>query len=328
MSTLKRKLTGILLLAVLLAVCTGFLIVQTLTVNSVPYHGEGYADPASAIHIVQSGGIINVPANYSSITRDGNVYTLTSNVTRWVIIEKSNIVLDGDGFFFNGSHGLSLSDVSNVTVRNLNITTHYLDLLLEDASDCTIQNVISDILLRGSNQNLVFNCTCDIELEQSDENTVKNCVTGKLSLRQSNGNSFLYNTIWTQGVGIGFWQSSNNLVFGNTFEKFWWWISISGDDNKIVANNVWAGQIYTEDKLDGTNYIYYNNFFNFNWDQSADTNSASIWSSAGKGNYYGVPMGPDTNHDGVGDYPYVIDKTNTDEYPLMSPVDTAAEHLP
>ncbi len=126
MSTLKRKLTGIIVLAVLLIVCVGLVIVQTLTVNSVPHHGEGYADPAYAIHITQSGEIMNDPANFSSITRNGNVYTLTCNVTGWIIIEKNNIVLNGNGFSFNGSHGLSLSDVSNVTVKNLNVVTHYL----------------------------------------------------------------------------------------------------------------------------------------------------------------------------------------------------------
>lgn len=58
----KKKLTGILLLAVLLAVCLGILFVQNLVANSVSHHGEGYVDPATAVHIAQSGEITNVPA--------------------------------------------------------------------------------------------------------------------------------------------------------------------------------------------------------------------------------------------------------------------------
>jgi nitrous oxidase accessory protein NosD len=97
-------------------------------------------------------------------------------------------------------------------------------------------------------------------------------------------------------------------------------------NNKIVANNVWAGQIYQEDKLVGTNYVYLNNFYNFNLNQSADTNSANIWSSDGRGNCWGY-SGTDMNNDGVGDIPYIIDRTNKDGYPLMAPIDIGSEPL-
>jgi hypothetical protein len=191
------------------------------------------------------------------------------------------------------------------------------------------KNVTSSylILLSYSDNNLINNCTGDPELENSDCNTIKHCATGEITLSHSNGNSLLYNTIWTQGPSLGLWQSSNNLIFGNNFQKFWWWISMSGDNNKIIANDVWAGQIYLVDMLDGTNYIYHNNLYNFRWNQSATTNSANVWSSDGRGNYWGY-SGTDMNHDGIGDYPYVIDKTNTDNYPLMAPVNIAAEPLP
>ena len=99
-------------------------------------------------------------------------------------------------------------------------------------------------------------------------------------------------------------------------------------NNKIVANNVWAGQIYLADKLVGTNYIYHNNFYNFKWNHTATINSANIWSSGMQGNYWADYYGQDANHDGVGDSPYIIDKTNTDNYPLMEPVNIAAEPLP
>lgn len=153
-----------------------------------------------------------------------------------------------------------------------------------------LQNVTSSfrIQLSYSENNLISNCTSpNIELENSDGNTVRDSLTGKISLSRSNGNSLLYNTIWTQGPSLGLWQSSNNVIFGNTFEKFWWWISMSGNNNKIVANNIWAGQIYLADKIAGTNYIYHNNFWNFKWDQSATTNSANVWSTNMQGNYWG-----------------------------------------
>ncbi|MCL4429698.1 MAG: hypothetical protein M1167_02990 [Chloroflexi bacterium] len=184
--------------------------------------------------------------------------------------------------------------------------------------------------MSDSDNNLISNCSGVFRLENSNFNAVKNCLTGKISLSQSNSNSILYNTIWTQGPSLGFWRSSNNLILGNTFEKFWWWIGMSGGstNNKIVANDVWAGQIYLADKLEGTNYIYHNNFWNFKWNQTATTNSANVWSSNMQGNYWANYFGTDANHDGVGDTPYIIDKTNTDNYPLMVPVNIAAESLP
>jgi hypothetical protein len=183
-------------------------------------------------------------------------------------------------------------------------------------------------MLSDSDNNLISNCTGNISLENSDYNTVKNCSTGKITLQQSNNNNILYNTIWTQGPSLGFWHSSNNIVFGNTFSKFWWWISMSGDNNKIVANNIWAGQIYLADKLDGTNYIYHNNFWNFKWNRIATDNSANVWSSSMRGNYWADYYGKDGNHDGVGETPYVIDKNNQDNYPSINPVDIANEPIP
>ncbi len=129
---------------------------------------------------------------------------------------------------------------------------------------------------------------------------------------------------------MGFMDSSNNVVFGNSFEKFWWWLSIGGSstNNKIVANNLWAGQIYTQERLSGTNYIYHNNFWNFKWDHSKTTNSANVWSSEGRGNYWDNFHGGDFNGDGIVDSPYIIDRTNKDNYPLTQPVNLVAEPLP
>jgi nitrous oxidase accessory protein NosD len=248
-------------------------------------------------------------------------------------VEKSNIVLEGNGFTFTGSHGIKLTKVENVTIKDLTLETHYLHLFLDHSQNCIIQNVTSnfDFILSVSDNNLISNCTGTFNLETSNYNTIKNCSAGEITLQQSNHNSLIYNTIWTQGESLGIWASSNNLVFGNTFSKFWWWISMTGSStiNKIVGNNVWAGQLYLTDKLVGTNYIYHNNFWNFKWNQTTTTNSVNIWSSNNNlGNYWANYSGTDANHDGVGDTSYIIDMTNQDNYPLMAPVNIANEPIP
>ena len=78
----------------------------------------------------------------------------------------------------------------------------------------------------------------------------------------------------------------------------------------------------------GTNYIYHNNFLDFNWNHTVNTNSANVWNSGMRGNYWADYDGTDTNHDGVGDSPYVIGATKIDNYPLIVPVDIGTEPIP
>src|SRR5450759_1947936 len=43
------------------------------------------------------------------------------------------------------------------------------------------------------------------------------------------------------------------------------------------------------------------------------------WDNGTIGNYWSDYRGTDSNHDGIGDTPYVIDSNNKDNYPFMSP---------
>jgi len=112
--------------------------------------------------------------------------------------------------------------------------------------------------------------------------------------------------------------------------KAWIWISISGCSayNTIVAKNITISQHYLADRLERTNYIYHNNFLNFSWNHTETTNSANVWSSDERGNYYSDYRGTDANHDGVGDTPYIIDINNVDNYPLVTPVSINLEPVP
>jgi hypothetical protein len=205
MVTLGRKGKATLLVSVLLVVFTLVLAALAFTYKPVPQPGEGYVDPASGIHITPSGDITDSSVNSSNtiIQRDGNVYTLTGNITNMVTIEKSNIVFDGKGFSFVGSQGLRLEKGSNVTVKDLDVETHYLHLLLQYAQNCVLQNVTSSITLSYSDNNLISNCSLGLDLENSNYNTIKNCISGEITLLKSNGNSILYNSLSMQGPSLG-----------------------------------------------------------------------------------------------------------------------------
>jgi parallel beta-helix repeat protein len=240
-------------------------------------------------------------------------------------------VLEGRGFTLGSQNGLSLSSVANVTVKDLNVKAHYLHLALQHAQNCTLLRTNSSysIAFSDSNNNLIDDCFGSIILERSSNNTIKDCLTGPIELNKSDGNSILNNNCSYPGRSLSLADSSDNLLFGNRFSGMAWWISMYGSSNgnSIVGNEIRMGPRYYADSLTGGNYIYHNNFMDFALNQSLSA-PVNIWSSNMKGNYWADYYGTDANHDGVGDTPYIIDKTNTDNYPLMAPVNIAAEPLP
>jgi hypothetical protein len=66
------------------------------------------------------------------------------------------------------------------------------------------------------------------------------------------------------------------------------------------------------------NKILHNSFID-NVHQAVDNATGNFWDDGypSGGNYWSDYNGTDSNHDGIGDTPYVIDANNTDNYPLM-----------
>jgi hypothetical protein len=51
-------------------------------------------------------------------------------------------------------------------------------------------------------------------------------------------------------------------------------------------------------------------------------NSRNIWELDNLGNYWSDYTGADKNGDAIGDIPYIVDKNNIDNYPLMTVYNT------
>jgi len=141
-------------------------------------------------------------------------------------------------------------------------------------------------------------------------NTITNSLVG-LALAFSDFNTIAGNNITKNTYRDAFVNSSNNILRDNTMEGLYVSKSIN---NTLVGNTIGSFELSQSSKTT----FYHNNVefvhpgyeaFNNKWDDGYPSG----------GNYWSDYTGVDTNGDGIGDTPYIIDANNTDRYPLMHP---------
>jgi len=263
------------------ALISGYLIIPVRASDGAIYiRADGRVDPSTGL-----------------IIRDGNLYTLTSNIYGSIVVEKDDVIVDGAGYTIQGTMnplgqgtgiGIDLSGRSNVTVRNSRITLfeygiyvfgiHYPDLIAEN-----------NVIVRN---NLTYNSICGISLIKAYNNNIS-------------GNYIDHNT-----NGIRLQDSGNNII----------------SENNLVRND---GGVYI--LMVGNNRIFHNNFINNTaWDEYYN----NVWDDGypSGGNYWSdyigddIYSGPNQNEpesDGIGDTRYIIHQEYSliafDRYPLMRP---------
>ena len=219
------------------------------------------------------------------IQRDGDTYTFTANVYDPILVQKSNITIDGAGYTLMGP--LTAMDINSQIIMglgpNATITVQYVIGLDFDktVSGVTVKNLnISNfsigIYIRTTHNNLV-------------ENGISNNIVGVLLSGSANNITNNYIADNRQGLFFGFEQIDNNA--GNIPSD----IIIS--QNSFVKNEV---------QLTGCVCKIYN-----------FSEAQHSWDNGKVGNYWSNYNGTDQNHDGIGDTPYIIDVLNQDAYPLV-----------
>ena len=103
----KKAISAIVLILLLTGVISSVFAVRPVKAPGV----EG------TIYIREDGSIYPPDA---PIQRDGDIYTLTDNISDCIVVQRSNIVLDGAGYTLR-TYGLMLEWVENVMVKSLNI---------------------------------------------------------------------------------------------------------------------------------------------------------------------------------------------------------------
>jgi len=104
----------------------------------------------------------------------------------------------------------------------------------------------------------------------------------------STNNTITRNDIIGNGVGIALSKASNNFIYLNNF--------IDNEVDAVLSEgymNIWHSPRKLTYIYNGNTYVNY------------------------LGNYWSKYQGEDSNEDGIGDEPYVIDENNEDDYPLI-----------
>ena len=229
---MKRIVSGmmfILLLAGMLTLAFNIQPVKAWT-GTVYIRADGSIDPPSA-----------------PIQRDGDIYTLTDNITssgnaRAILVRRDDIIIDGAGYTVQGSGsgiGIYLLGRKNVTVRNTQIQNFNYGIYLGYSSNNTVIG-----------NNITANGRDGIYLDSSSNNSViRNNITANnwsgIYLFSSFNNTAVGNNITNNDYGIHLGSySSNNTVIGNDItnnNRYGIWLySSSTSNNSVIRNNITA----------------------------------------------------------------------------------------
>jgi len=88
---------------------------------------------------IRSDGSIDPPV--PQIQRVGDVYTFTGDINDYIVVQRDNMTLDGDGYTLRGTgsgNGIYLSGTSNVIIRNIEITAFCYGIRLDSSGYNTI----------------------------------------------------------------------------------------------------------------------------------------------------------------------------------------------
>jgi parallel beta-helix repeat protein len=275
------------------------LLVLVLTASSIVSLLPVKAEYSGTITIGSDG---NVSPSISSIQQSGNTYFLTADIAGNITVQKSNIVLDGNGYKADSvAIGLdTTTGISNVTVKNF---------IIDGTSGFAFNRFDGfggfGIMVNNGSNVLLTN------------NTIINT---------------RHPGVFVSNVGIYIVGGSSNKVIGNNLENNSDGLSFSRTrDNVVTENNITANHGWFLEFTCGisffdasNNLIFNNNFIdNYNdlgnYAQVGSRDSINMWDDGIVGNYWSDYDGIDANRDGIGDMPYEVDSENTDRYPLIKP---------
>lgn len=250
--------------------------------------------------------VINIKAPKVNIS--GFTLTGSGNAGIWIEIRDINIEKSGFNITRNKimNNGLAIRtyDVSNCIISDNNINRNG-DGIHFVGSDSTISR--NNISGNGTGEGIEVDFSQNVTISENQISGNKDGIY--LYYIRQNEPIYIYeNNITTNNNGIRFWYDcSNSIIYKN---------SITSNDVGIYLENV----IYT-DRVGMNNQIFTNNIVDNTQQVLIDPLSNIVsWDNGTYGNYWSDYNGTDSDGNGIGDTPHIIDQNNQDNYPLIKPV--------
>ena len=255
-----------------------FLILSLILITVAPADSQVQLETI----VIRPDGTVS-PAT-APIQQNANTYTFTDNISAAIKIMKSNIVLNGAGYTLLGPYDGEQSDLWFIGTGTSQLPTSTQQYTIGvDLGNSSVEGVVVENLN-------IRNFSIGMYMWTKNNTVIDNSVSGNvIGILLSGSNSTVtknYIANNQRGLFFGF----NNA--GDTIPP----------DIFIVKNSFESNII----QLNGCECKTYNT-----------TEPPHNWDCSGKGNFWSDYNGTDTNGDGVGDTPYVIDVLNQDRYPLM-----------
>jgi parallel beta-helix repeat protein len=233
-----------------------------------------------------------VNKSLSLIGENENGTIIDGNGTSIVVLAIANDVTIKGFTVRDGKTGVYLDHSKNSLIMANNVSSNGDAILVRHSNNCTVrQNLVANNTNRGILITNSWNFTVDNNHVFNSGGYAINANSSTNGvIEQNNANKNYYD-------GIGLFDSNNSIVAGNN-----------------VTENTLYGILV--DSSSRNNFVYHNNIIN-NGIQASSFPSINRWDNGVEGNYWSDYAGVDSDHDGIGDSPYVKGKDIQDNCPLI-----------
>jgi len=333
-----KKITNVVLLLIL--ICA---LVLTFNVQLTK------AEPGT-IYIRADGSV--EPSGVPISNVNNTTYTFTSDVGASIVVQRSNITINGNGNTLQGpgkGAGFNLTRVSNVTVRNTNIKNFSFGIYLNLSSfNIITENKITNngngvwLIQKSKNntisQNIIANQSTDgiwiygsTNYNNISRNNITNNVKG-IYVSYCDYNIISRNNIANNNKGVSLEMRANdNIVSENNITNNFHGINVDWSErNAAFGNNIIDNEHGYTTWRSAWDRIFHNNFINNTEQDNVGYSNFDTWDDGypSGGNYWSHYNSADaksgqyqniSGSDGIVDTAYTMDAQNQDNYPLTKP---------